>query len=403
MGRDNIFPTYAPPELHFSEGQGSWLTAHNGEKFLDFISGISVNTLGHANPALVDALCMQAKKLWHLSNMFDVPGQAELASRYCSLTFADRVFFTNSGTESIECALKSARRYHYENGQPERISIIGFEGAFHGRTYAAINAAGNPKYVEGFGPALPGYKQAKFGDIDSVLQLIDDTTAGILIEPIQGEGGLRAAPLEFLEALRALCDKEGILLIYDEVQCGAGRTGELFAHQWSDAAEPDIMAAAKGIGGGFPFGMCLATNAVAKNMVPGTHGTTYGGNALAIAVGSAVLDQLTAPDFLRSVRDVSNVLRASLNDLKDKHPERISDVRGKGLLIGFQVQNTLNLDLRNHLRSEGLLVGVAGDNVVRLAPPLNVSEEEVHIAIAKIDSVLSSLGPIESSTQKATV
>ena len=391
MNRDSLFPTYAPPALQFSHGKGSWLTDTSGRQYLDFIAGISVNTLGHAHPALVEALHEQAQKIWHLSNMFDVPGQAGLARRYCQLTFAERVFFTNSGAESIECALKSARKFHAAQGHPERIDIIGFEGAFHGRTYASVNAAGNPNYLEGFGPRLPGYKQVPFGDIDAVRAMVNEQTAAILIEPVQGEGGLRPAPLAYLEALRELCDAQGILLIYDEVQCGAGRTGQLFAHQWSEHAAPDLMATAKGVGGGFPLGMCLATAEVAHHMVPGTHGTTYGGNPLAIAVGTAVLDHLTMPGFLENVRQRSAQLHGELDRLKTKHPDLIAEVRGKGLLAGFKLGSGTNTALRDRLREDGLLAGVAGDNTVRLAPPLNVTSAEIEQAIQIIDDVLENL------------
>lgn len=391
MNRDSLFPTYAPAPLHFSHGKGSWLTDVSGRRYLDFIAGISVNTLGHAHPALIDALHSQAQKIWHLSNMFDVPGQADLARRYCELTFADRVFFTNSGAESIECALKSARKYHAAKGHPERIDIIGFEGAFHGRTYASVNAAGNPNYMDGFGPRLPGYKQAPFGDMDTLRTMMDETTAAILIEPVQGEGGLRPAAIDFLEALRALCDTQGVLLIYDEVQCGAGRTGKLFAHQWSGRAAPDIMATAKGVGGGFPLGMCLATDDVARHMIPGTHGTTFGGNPLAAAVGAAVLDHLTMPGFLESVCQRSAELHSGLNRIRTKHPGLVADVRGKGLLAGFKLGDGSNTTARDRLRESGLLVGVAGDNTIRLAPPLNVTAGEIEQAIQIIEDVLESL------------
>lgn len=395
MNRDNLFPTYAPANIRFASGEGSWLTDTRGRRYLDFIAGISVNTLGHAHPALVAALHAQAQKLWHLSNMFDVPGQSELAHRYCELTFADRVFFTNSGAESIECALKSARRHHAANGAPHRIDVIGFEGAFHGRTYATINVAGNPKYLEGFGPSLPGYIQAPFGNLAALEALIGPNTAAILIEPVQGEGGLRAAPVSNLEAIRKICDEHDILLIYDEVQCGAGRTGQLFAHQWSDKAAPDIMAVAKGVGGGFPMGMCLATEAVARHMTPGTHGTTYGGNALAVAVGGVILDYLTAPGFLETVRTRANLLREALEGLRSQYPGLVDGIRGKGLLTGFKLNGVTNTDLRDTLRENGLLVGVAGDNVIRLAPPLNVKPEEITEAISKL---ASGLGAAASKT-----
>jgi acetylornithine/N-succinyldiaminopimelate aminotransferase len=402
MHRKSLFPTYAPPALRFVSGQGSWLTEASGRTYLDFIAGISVNTLGHAHPDLVEALEQQARKLWHLSNMFDVPGQSELAERYCALTFADRIFFTNSGAESIECALKSARRYHAERGERERIEIIGFEGAFHGRTYASVNAAGNPKYLEGFGPALPGYSQVPFGDLEALRTKISHNTAAILIEPVQGEGGLRPASIPYLEALRELCDEYGALLIYDEVQCGAGRTGQLFAHQWGMKAEPDIMATAKGVGGGFPLGMCFATEAVAKNMVPGTHGTTYGGNALAVSVGHAVLDHLSRDAFLESVRLRSGQLHEGLSQLQKAHPGIVQEVRGKGLLAGFKAaEGTPNIELRNKLRDSGLLVGVAGDNTVRLAPPLNVSADEIDRALEILAEVLFGLTPSAAAIAEA--
>ncbi|MCG8443544.1 MAG: aspartate aminotransferase family protein, partial [Caulobacterales bacterium] len=283
--RAPLMDVYAPPPLEFERGEGVYLHARDGRRYLDFIAGIAVNSLGHAHPRLVAALERQARSLWHVSNMFETPGQKELAQRYCAASFADRVFFTNSGSESIECALKAARRYHFVNGEPERVTIIGFEGAFHGRTYAAINAAANPKYLEGFGPSLPGFVQAPFGDLEALKRLVDETTAAVIVEPVQGEGGVRALPDSELAAIRALTRERGALLIYDEVQSGAGRTGKLFAHEWAQDAEPDILALAKGFGGGFPLGACLATEEAAKGMTFGAHGSTYGGNALAMAVG----------------------------------------------------------------------------------------------------------------------
>ncbi|MEM8799108.1 MAG: aspartate aminotransferase family protein [Pseudomonadota bacterium] len=389
MDRRHIFPTYAPPALKFIKGEGTWLTDEHGNRYLDFISGISVNTLGHAHPDLVAALQKQAENLWHLSNMFDVPGQAELAARYCELTFADRVFFTNSGAEAVECALKAARRYHFENGAPERVNIIGFSGAFHGRTYGAINAAGNPAYLKGFGPALPGYISLPFGDHDALKAAMDDTIAAVIVEPVQGEGGLRAMPTECLTGLRALCDETGALLIYDEVQCGAGRTGKLFAHEWAENAAPDIMAAAKGVGGGFPFGMCLASEAVGKHMVVGTHGSTYGGNALAMAVGHAVLDHLGTPEFLAHVRAISDRMHAGFQALVNDFTNVLA-VRGKGLLSGCQLDMP-NTQVRDAARERGLLIGVAGDNVIRLAPPLNASFEEVDEALTRLRDTLKAL------------
>jgi len=386
--RHAIFPTYSPPKIKFVEGRGAWLRAADGREYLDFIAGIAVNALGHCHPKLVEALNEQASKLWHLSNMFDVPGQEELAEIYCKHTFADAVFFTNSGAEAVECALKSARRYHYANGAPERVDIIGFEGAFHGRTYATINAAGNPKYVEGFGPRLPAYKQCKFGDLGALAAMMGPETAAVIIEPVQGEGGLRALPVEMLTAMRKLCTERGALLIYDEVQCGAGRTGKLFAHQWADNAEPDIMALAKGIGGGFPLGMCLATRAVSQTMVVGTHGTTYGGNALAVAVGRAVINEMLAPGFMDRVNTAAGKLREGLEQIASQQPDKVIEVRGKGLLTGIRVK-VPNTAVRDAARDRGLLVGVAGADVVRMAPPLIVSDKEIARALDTLNEAVA--------------
>lgn len=382
-----ILPVYAPPDELFVRGEGAWLETDKGVRYLDFIAGIAVNALGHAHPKLTAALTEQAGKLWHLSNMFRIEGQEKLARKYVDSSFADVVFFTNSGTEAIEGVLKLIRKYHSANGQPERIDIIGFNGAFHGRTYAAIHAAGNPAYVEGFGPPLPGYLHAPFGDLDAVKALIGPTTAAILIEPVQGEGGVRAAPAGFLKALRSLCDEHGLLLAYDEVQCGAGRTGRMWAHEW-EGVTPDVMAAAKGVGGGFPLGLFLSTHEAAKGMVKGTHGTTYGGNPLAMAVGGAVFDIMHEPGFFEQVQARANHLGQALEGLKDRHPELIIDVRGKGLLRGLK----LTIDpkgVQAKLRHHKLLVGVAGDNVLRLAPPLIVDEAQVRQAVDAIDAVLA--------------
>ncbi len=391
--REHLFPTYAPPPISLVEGKGSWLTDTQGNRYLDYISGISVNALGHGHPDLVGALKDQAEKVWHLSNMFDVPGQKELADRYCASCFGDRVFFGNSGSEAVELALKAARMYHHANGNPERINILGFDGSFHGRTYAAVNASGNKKYLKGFGPKLPGYTQLPFADHEALKAAVDDTTAAILIEPVQGEGGLRPLPDQCLQGLRKLCDDEGILLIYDEVQCGAGRTGKLWAHQWAQGGEPDIMACAKGVGGGFPMGFCIATEAVAQHMVVGTHGSTYGGNALAMAVGHAVLDHIGDESFLQNVVDVAAEFKAGLESLaQQKFPDMITEVRGKGLLIGFQMNaDYVAGDVKNMARDHGLLIGSAGDNVVRIAPPLNTTAEEVKIALGKIEDVLAQM------------
>lgn len=383
----HILPVYAPPEQIFVRGEGCWIWDEKGDKYLDCIAGIAVNALGHAPPTLQKALTEQAAKLWHTSNMFKVKGQEELAAKYVRDSFADVVFFTNSGTEAIEGALKTARKYHTASGNPDKIDIIGFQGSFHGRSYAAINASGNPNYLEGFGPRLPGFLQAPFGDLEEVKKLVGPTTAAIIIEPVQGEGGVRAASDEFLRGLRKLCDDNGALLIFDEVQSGAGRTGKMWAHQWSDVT-PDIMAVAKGVGGGFPMGAFLATKEAAKGMVRGVHGTTFGGNPLAMAVGNACYDELSKPEFLERVNMVANHLGQALEGIKDRHPELVVAVTGKGLLRGLK----LKIDpkgIQGKLRDRKVLVGVAGDNVLRLAPPLIIDEDQVRQAVDAIDAVLA--------------
>ncbi len=386
-----LMDTYAPPPLVFDHGKGVYLFTEKGEQYLDFISGIAVNTLGHAHPKAVAALKGQADKLWHLSNMFKVPGQVELANKYIEATgWARRVFFTNSGTEAMECALKTARKYHYVTGQPERYRIITFTGAFHGRTYGSINAGGNPKYLEGFGPAMAGFDQVPFGDLEAVKQTITEETAAIVVEPVQGEGGVRAPDAGFLTSLRKLADEHGLMLVYDEVQSGAGRTGKLFAHEWSENAQPDIMAVAKGIGGGFPMGACLATEEAAQGMQIGSHGSTFGGNPLAMAVGNAVFDELTSEGFLDHVVEVSNFLRQQLAGLQDAHSGLIDEVRGKGLLIGLKLnENVVNKEVAGLARNEHLLVGAAGDNVLRLAPPLVIEEKHAREAVEKLDKTFA--------------
>jgi len=382
-----LMDTYAPPPVVFDHGKGVFLYTAEGEEYLDFISGIAVNALGHAHPKAVEALTAQAGKLWHLSNMFRVPGQVELANKYIEATgWAERVFFTNSGAEAVECALKTARKYHYVNGRPERHRIITFTGAFHGRTYGAINAGGNPKYLEGFGPRMEGFDQVEFGDHEALKEAVTEETAAILVEPVQGEGGVRALPEQCLRGLRELCDEHGLLLVYDEVQCGAGRTGKLFAYEWAGAAQPDVMAVAKGIGGGFPMGACLATEAAAAGMQVGSHGSTFGGNPLAMAVGNAVFDELTREGFLDQVVKVSNFLRQQMAGLADGYPDLIEEVRGKGLLIGLKLNDSLpNKQAAALARDERLLVGAAGENVLRLAPPLIVEEGHAREAVARLD------------------
>ncbi|MGE0044348.1 MAG: aspartate aminotransferase family protein [Hyphomonadaceae bacterium] len=387
---NHILPVYSPPEEVFVRGEGVWIYTDKGERYLDFIAGIAVNALGHANPKLVKALHDQSQKLWHTSNMFRVAGQERLSDKYCANSFADVVFFTNSGTEAIEGCLKIARKFHSANGQPDRIDIIGFKGAFHGRSYGGINAAGNPSYVDGFGPVLPGYKHAEFNNLDSVKALIDPKTfAAILVEPVQGEGGVRAGTDEFIKGLRKLCDEHGALLMFDEVQCGAGRTGKLWAHEWYGVT-PDVMAVAKGVGGGFPLGAFLATREAAKGMVRGTHGSTYGGNPLAMAVGEAAFDELSNPEFLERVRAIANHFGQSLEGLKDRHPELIVETRGKGLLRGLKL-TTDPKPIQAAARARKLLVGVAGDNVLRVAPPLIIDESHVAQAIDTLDAAFNAI------------
>ena len=383
----HILPVYSPPEQVFVRGEGCWIWDDKGDKYLDCVAGIAVNALGHAAPVLQKALTEQAAKLWHTSNMFKVKGQEELAAKYVRDSFADVVFFTNSGTEAIEGALKTARKYHTANGNPERIDIIGFQGSFHGRSYAAINASGNPGYLEGFGPRLPGFIQIPFGDEAALRAAIGPTTAALIIEPVQGEGGVRAVPEETLRLYRKLADETGFLLIFDEVQSGALRTGKMWAHQWSGMT-PDIMAVAKGVGGGFPMGAFLATKEAAKGMVRGVHGTTFGGNPLAMAVGNACYDELAKPALQEHVSTIANQLTQGLESLKDRHPSLIVDVRGKGLLRGLK----LAVDpkpIQGALRERKVLVGVAGDNVLRLAPPLIIDQAQVGMAIDAIDGALS--------------
>lgn len=378
-----LYQTYNRAPLRFERGEGVWLITETGERYLDFAAGVAVTSVGHGNPHVVGALKDQADKVWHLSNLYEVPGQEKLAKRLTDVTFADRVFFTNSGAEALECAIKTARRYHFAKGHPEKFHIITMEGAFHGRTIATIAAGGQEKYLEGFGPKAPGFDQVPFGDLDAVKAAITEATAGILVEPVQGEGGIRPIPVEMLKALRAICDEHGLLLILDEVQCGVGRTGKLFAHEWAGIT-PDLMAVAKGIGGGFPLGACLATEEAAYGMKPGTHGSTYGGNPLAMAVGNAVLDVVLAEGFLDHVRDVALVFRQGLASLSDRYPDVIEEVRGEGLMLGMKAK-VPNTELLMAMRDEHLLGVPAGDNVIRLLPPLTVSAAEAREGIARIE------------------
>jgi acetylornithine/N-succinyldiaminopimelate aminotransferase len=384
-----LYETYMRAPLRFTRGEGVWLIAEDGERYLDFAAGVAVTSLGHAHPHLVAALKDQADKVWHLSNLYEVPGQESLGRRLTDATFADKVFFTNSGAEALECAIKTARRYHFAKGHPGKYHILTFEGAFHGRTIATIAAGGQEKYIEGFGPKAPGFLKLPFGDIAAVRDAITEETAGILIEPVQGEGGIRPVPKEFMQELRQLCDEYGLLLILDEVQSGVGRTGRLFAHEWSGVT-PDIMAVAKGIGGGFPLGACLATNEAASGMVAGTHGSTYGGNPLAMAVGNAVLDVVLEDGFLEHVRDVALVFRQGLAALKDRFPDVIEDVRGEGLMLGIKAKIPV-AELLAAVRAEKLLGVPAGDNVLRLLPPLTVTAEEAREGLARIERAAEKL------------
>ncbi|OHB30629.1 MAG: acetylornithine transaminase [Phenylobacterium sp. RIFCSPHIGHO2_01_FULL_69_31] len=382
---DHIMGVYARAPLAFERGEGSRLFTADGEAYLDCMAGIAVTALGHNHPKLVQAVKDQAEKLWHTSNIFRIPHQEKLAKLLTDNTFADVAFFTNSGAEAIECAIKTARKYHWANGQPERIDIIGFDGSFHGRTIATIFAAGNPSYVEGFGPALPGFVQAKFGDLEGLRALVGPTTAAILLEPVQGEGGARSWTEAQLKEIRQLCDETGTLLIYDEIQCGLGRTGRLFAYEWADgAADPDIMAVAKALGGGFPVGACLATAEAAKGMGPGSHGSTYGGNPLAMAVGVASVEELIKPELLAHVREVAGYLNQQLSGLKDRYPDVVLDIRGKGLLIGVKLA-TPNREFMQHARDNHLLIAGGGDNCVRLLPPLTLSLDEAREAIGLLE------------------
>jgi len=385
----HLMPTYARADLAFERGEGAWLIATTGERYLDFGSGVAVNVLGHAHPALVEALTDQAQKVWHVSNLFRIPEAERLADRLCAASFADLVFFCNSGAEAMEGAIKTARKYHAVSGHPERVDIITYEGAFHGRTLATLAAGGQKKYLEGFGPVAGGFIQVPFADLEATKKAIGPSTAAILIEPIQGEGGVRVVPPEFLRQLRKLCDDNGLLLMFDEVQTGIGRTGDLFGYMHSGIA-PDIMALAKALGGGFPIGAFLATAEAGKGMTVGTHGSTFGGNPLATRVGNAVLDVVLSPGFLENTRRMSLLLKQRLAELKDRYPSVIAEVRGEGLLLGL-VCVVPNTDMVTALRNEKLLAIAAGDNVVRLLPPLIIDDVQIAEGIAMIDRACAKL------------
>jgi acetylornithine/N-succinyldiaminopimelate aminotransferase len=394
----HVLPTYARVDLAFERGEGAWLFTAEGDRYLDFTSGVAVNALGHAHPQLVQALNAQAQKLWHVSNLYRIPEGEKLADRLCAASFADTVFFQNSGAEAIECAIKMARKYQSASGKPERYRIITFEGAFHGRTLAAIAATGNKKYLDGFGPPVEGFDQVAFADIEATKKAIGPQTAAIMIEPVMGEGGVRVVPHSFLRALRKLCDDNGLLLIFDEIQTGIGRTGDMFAYQHTGVT-PDVMTIAKALGGGFPVGACLATAEAGKGMTAGTHGSTFGGNPLAMAVGNAVLDIIMAEGFLDRMKQNALLLKQRLAELKDRHASVIAEVRGEGLLIGLRMIPQVS-EMVDELRAEKMLTVAAGDNVVRLLPPLIIGEKEIAEAVGCIDRACARLAQTHARPAK---
>lgn len=384
-----IYPTYARADLAFTRGEGPWLIAENGDRYLDFAAGVAVLSLGHGHPHLVATLKRAAESPWHVSNLFRIPQAERLADRLVDASFADLVFFANSGAEAMECAIKTARKYHAHQGAPHRYRLITFEGAFHGRTLATIAAGGNAKYIEGFGPPVTGFDQVPFADLSAVEAAITPETAGVLLEPVQGEGGLRVFPHDFLRALRALCDARGLMLVFDEVQCGVGRTGRFLACEHAGVT-PDIAALAKGLGGGFPIGACLATRKAAQGMTAGTHGSTFGGNPLAAAIGDAVLDVVLAEGFLSRVAELGAYLRQHLHELKQRYPGVIAEVRGEGLMYGVKTRIP-NGVLATAAREQRLLTVLAGDNVIRLLPPLIIDAPHIDEAVAKLDAACARL------------
>ena len=396
----HLLPTYARVHLAFERGEGVWLVATNGERYLDFTSGVAVNALGHAHPHMIAALTAQAQKVWHVSNLYEVPEAERVAQRLCDASFADVVFFCNSGAEAMECTIKTARKYHSANGAPERYRIITFEGAFHGRTLATLAAGGQKKYLDGFGPVMEGFDQVPFGDLEATKAAITRETGAILIEPIMGEGGVRVVEPSFLRTLRELCDQHGLLLLLDEVQTGMGRTGELFAYQRA-GIEPDIMGLAKALGGGFPVGACLAKREAAKGMTVGTHGSTFGGNPLAMSAANAVLDVMLEPGFLDRVRRTGLFFKQRLAEIKDRYPSVISEVRGEGLLVGVRAGVPAG-ELVDALRAEKMIAVAAGDNVVRLLPPLIISEQEIAEGIARLDRACARLSRAREAASKET-
>src|SRR5438067_6651815 len=394
----HLLPTYARVDLAFERGEGAWLIATDGERYLDFTSGVAVNALGHAHPHLIKAITAQASKLWHVSNLYRIPEAERVAERLCAASFADLVFFCNSGAEALECTIKTARKYQSACGRPERYRIITYEGAFHGRTLATLAAGGQKKYLDGFGPVVEGFDQMPFADLAATKRALGPHTAAILIEPIMGEGGVRVVEPEFLRALRRLCDEHGLLLIFDEVQTGIGRTGELFAYQRTGFT-PDIMALAKALGGGFPLGACLATAEAAKGMTIGTHGSTFGGNPLAMAAGNAVLDVILGDGFLDRVRRNALLLKQRLAEIEDRYPAVIAEVRGEGLLVGLRCV-VPSAEMVNELHQEKMVTVAAGDNVVRLLPPLIVSEEEIAEAVRRLERACARIAKAQEKPQK---
>jgi acetylornithine/N-succinyldiaminopimelate aminotransferase len=380
-----VMPTYGRWDVAVDHGEGCYLYATDGRKFLDFTSGIAVTSLGHCHPYLIEALTAQSKQLWHVSNLFQIPGQQKLAERLVANSFADTVFFNNSGAEAVELSLKVARKYQSETGHPERYRIIGCHGSFHGRSFATLAAAGAEAYLKGFGPVMDGFDHVAFNNLNEMRAAVTDETAAILVEPVQGEGGVRAPSAEYLKGLRAICDEFGLLLVFDEVQCGMGRTGKLFAHEWA-GVPPDVMAVAKALGNGFPIGACLATEKAAVGMVAGSHGSTFGGNPLAVAAGNAVMDVMLEPGFFDRVQRVSRVLQDRLSTLVGAYPKLFAELRGSGLLLGIRCHVTAG-DFVAKLRANGLLCLTAGENVLRILPPLIVGEAEIEEGMAVLNRV----------------
>ncbi len=380
-----VMPTYGRWDVAVDRGEGCYLYATDGRKFLDFTSGIAVTALGHCHPYLIEAVTAQAKKLWHVSNLFQIPGQQKLAERLVANSFADTVFFNNSGAEAVELSLKVARKFQSETGHPERYRIIGCHGSFHGRSFATLAAAGAEGYLKGFGPVMDGFDHVAFNNLNEMRAAVTNETAAILVEPVQGEGGVRAPSADYLKGLRAICHEFGLLLVYDEVQCGMGRTGKLFAHEWA-GVPPDVMAVAKALGNGFPIGACLATEKAAVGMVAGSHGSTFGGNPMAVAAGNAVMDVMLEPGFFERVQKVSGLLQDRLATLVGAYPKLFAELRGSGLLLGIRCHVTAG-DFVAKLRANGLLCLTAGENVLRILPPLIVSEAEIEAGLAILNQV----------------